>query len=212
MRKNLPQTFSISYRVAAHRNTTIYRNMASVSNHDRDSLQPTCQNCTTSTTPLWRRDEIGSVLCNACGLFLKLHGRSRPLSLKSDVIKVISTLVYRTRPSLILDSLVIASRAAAARQARRRVSSTRMASSTRDRKLVPHLRVPTAIAAHPKNRRMEHPTAPTPPSRGLERHRCMATICNHLMATLSPSTNSTTHLPYSHYTSASHLQDAPSPL
>ncbi|CEJ84968.1 Putative KLLA0F21296p [[Torrubiella] hemipterigena] len=49
--------------------------------------QPTCQNCGTSRTPLWRRDEFGSVLCNACGLFLKLHGRPRPLSLKTDVIK-----------------------------------------------------------------------------------------------------------------------------
>ncbi|KAK1516112.1 GATA zinc finger, partial [Colletotrichum paranaense] len=52
-----------------------------------ESTQPTCQNCQTSTTPLWRRDEYGSVLCNACGLFLKLHGRPRPISLKTDVIK-----------------------------------------------------------------------------------------------------------------------------
>jgi GATA-binding protein len=51
------------------------------------STQPICQNCQTSTTPLWRRDEMGSVLCNACGLFLKLHGRPRPISLKTDVIK-----------------------------------------------------------------------------------------------------------------------------
>ncbi|CUS23850.1 LAQU0S12e01442g1_1 [Lachancea quebecensis] len=48
---------------------------------------PMCKNCHTLTTPLWRRNEHGAVLCNACGLFLKLHGRSRPISLKTDVIK-----------------------------------------------------------------------------------------------------------------------------
>jgi hypothetical protein len=47
----------------------------------------TCANCTTQTTPLWRRDSSGSPLCNACGLYLKLHGTTRPLSLKTDVIK-----------------------------------------------------------------------------------------------------------------------------
>ncbi|KAK9468400.1 hypothetical protein V1512DRAFT_259386 [Lipomyces arxii] len=50
--------------------------------------QPTsCTNCHTQTTPLWRRDPDGQPLCNACGLFLKLHGVVRPLSLKTDVIK-----------------------------------------------------------------------------------------------------------------------------
>lgn len=48
---------------------------------------PVCRNCQTQTTPLWRRDETGQVLCNACGLFLKLHGRPRPISLKTDTIK-----------------------------------------------------------------------------------------------------------------------------
>lgn len=46
-----------------------------------------CSNCETTNTPLWRRNPEGEVLCNACGLFLKLHGVVRPLSLKTDVIK-----------------------------------------------------------------------------------------------------------------------------
>ncbi|KAF9112988.1 hypothetical protein BGX27_002424 [Mortierella sp. AM989] len=46
-----------------------------------------CTNCKTRTTPLWRRDDEGNSLCNACGLFLKLHGRVRPLSLKTDVVR-----------------------------------------------------------------------------------------------------------------------------
>ncbi|KMQ43893.1 hypothetical protein HL42_5409 [Trichophyton rubrum] len=46
-----------------------------------------CSNCFTQTTPLWRRNAEGQFLCNACGLFLKLHGVVRPLALKTDVIK-----------------------------------------------------------------------------------------------------------------------------
>ena len=50
-------------------------------------MPTTCTNCFTQTTPLWRRNPEGQPLCNACGLFLKLHGVVRPLSLKTDVIK-----------------------------------------------------------------------------------------------------------------------------
>ncbi|EPX70829.1 transcription factor Gaf1 [Schizosaccharomyces octosporus yFS286] len=48
---------------------------------------PTCTNCQTHTTPLWRRSPDGQPLCNACGLFMKINGVVRPLSLKTDVIK-----------------------------------------------------------------------------------------------------------------------------
>lgn len=54
---------------------------------DHSSTPTTCTNCLTQTTPLWRRNPEGQPLCNACGLFLKLHGVVRPLSLKTDVIK-----------------------------------------------------------------------------------------------------------------------------
>ncbi|KAL8657236.1 MAG: hypothetical protein Q9226_002112 [Calogaya cf. arnoldii] len=56
-------------------------------NEDNNGVPTTCTNCFTQTTPLWRRNPEGHPLCNACGLFLKLHGVVRPLSLKTDVIK-----------------------------------------------------------------------------------------------------------------------------
>ena len=54
---------------------------------ENSSVPTTCTNCFTQTTPLWRRNPEGHPLCNACGLFLKLHGVVRPLSLKTDIIK-----------------------------------------------------------------------------------------------------------------------------
>jgi len=41
-----------------------------------------CSNCETKTTPSWRRGLNGkNLLCNACGLYQKLHGRARPFSI-----------------------------------------------------------------------------------------------------------------------------------
>ncbi|KAI3407122.2 hypothetical protein KGF56_000023 [Candida oxycetoniae] len=42
-----------------------------------------CTNCQTRTTPLWRKSNTGLLLCNACGLFFKLHGVLRPLNNKT---------------------------------------------------------------------------------------------------------------------------------
>ena len=39
-----------------------------------------CGNCHTTYTPLWRKDcNTGQVLCNACGIYLKTHGKPRAL-------------------------------------------------------------------------------------------------------------------------------------
>ncbi|XP_075691023.1 erythroid transcription factor [Rhinoderma darwinii] len=46
-----------------------------------------CSNCHTSTTTLWRRDTNGDPVCNACGLYYKLHNVNRPLTMKKDGIQ-----------------------------------------------------------------------------------------------------------------------------
>ncbi|EEH09406.1 GATA transcriptional activator AreA [Histoplasma capsulatum G186AR] len=58
-----------------------------IKQNEPSGVPTTCTNCFTQTTPLWRRNPEGQPLCNACGLFLKLHGVVRPLSLKTDIIK-----------------------------------------------------------------------------------------------------------------------------
>lgn len=47
-----------------------------------------CTNCGTTTTTLWRRNAEGEPVCNACGLYHKLHGVNRPLAMRKDGIQV----------------------------------------------------------------------------------------------------------------------------
>ncbi|KAM9308349.1 transcription factor GATA-6 [Gastrophryne carolinensis] len=46
-----------------------------------------CANCQTTTTTLWRRNTEGEPVCNACGLYMKLHGVPRPLAMKKEGIQ-----------------------------------------------------------------------------------------------------------------------------
>ncbi|ORY92313.1 hypothetical protein BCR43DRAFT_498156 [Syncephalastrum racemosum] len=53
----------------------------------RNDSMLTCANCNTATTPLWRRDDQGNTICNACGLYYKLHNVHRPMTMKRSIIK-----------------------------------------------------------------------------------------------------------------------------
>ncbi|KAJ7574145.1 hypothetical protein C8J56DRAFT_735548, partial [Mycena floridula] len=46
-----------------------------------------CSRCHTHNTSVWRRNETGKHVCNACGVYARLNGRERPLSLKRNKIK-----------------------------------------------------------------------------------------------------------------------------
>ncbi|KAI5651751.1 GATA zinc finger domain-containing protein [Phthorimaea operculella] len=49
-------------------------------------VELSCSNCGTHTTTIWRRDARGEMVCNACGLYYKLHGVPRPTAMRRDTI------------------------------------------------------------------------------------------------------------------------------
>ncbi|TFK33255.1 hypothetical protein BDQ12DRAFT_691316 [Crucibulum laeve] len=54
---------------------------------DQNYVGPECTHCRTHHTSVWRRSKTGEQLCNACGVYARLRGKPRPLSLKRNKIK-----------------------------------------------------------------------------------------------------------------------------
>jgi GATA zinc finger len=63
-------------------------NNNSPKNNNQQSSQKdlSCTNCGTTTTTIWRRNLRGEMVCNACGLYFKLHGVNRPHTMRRDTI------------------------------------------------------------------------------------------------------------------------------
>lgn len=55
-------------------------------NQNPNQKDMSCTNCGTLTTTIWRRNVRGEMVCNACGLYFKLHGVNRPHSMRRDTI------------------------------------------------------------------------------------------------------------------------------
>ncbi|KAJ6564708.1 GATA zinc finger-domain-containing protein [Mycena capillaripes] len=54
---------------------------------DSEYKGPICSHCRTRQTSVWRRSKTGAQVCNACGVYARLRGTDRPLSLKRNKIK-----------------------------------------------------------------------------------------------------------------------------
>uniref|UniRef100_A0AAF5RT42 GATA-type domain-containing protein n=2 Tax=Wuchereria bancrofti TaxID=6293 RepID=A0AAF5RT42_WUCBA len=79
-----------------------------------------CSNCLTTKTTAWRRDQTGKLVCNACGLYYRLHRTNRPVHMRKDIIqqrfrrRVKEDDAVSTNPQSVLSSLISISPSAAA--------------------------------------------------------------------------------------------------
>ncbi|CAG8433545.1 6736_t:CDS:2 [Ambispora gerdemannii] len=73
---------SVSSTTASSATTSENRPKKTHSNGDQQ-----CFNCGVTSTPLWRRSANDELLCNACGLYLKLHKMARPKTMKPHIVR-----------------------------------------------------------------------------------------------------------------------------
>ncbi|CAG8554594.1 4501_t:CDS:2 [Dentiscutata erythropus] len=79
--RNKPSNNNAPYTLPASRKNTI---AIVTPNND---LPIRCVNCAQTQTPLWRKNEKGQPICNACGLYAKLHNRDRPVAMRKSKIQ-----------------------------------------------------------------------------------------------------------------------------
>ncbi|KTW29295.1 hypothetical protein T552_01250 [Pneumocystis carinii B80] len=56
------------------------------SNSQRSSIKLVCVNCEVTETSLWRKNELGKPICNACRLYEKMHNTQRPVTMRKEYV------------------------------------------------------------------------------------------------------------------------------
>lgn len=73
------------YKLTNTRNLKSYQHRSSNDNLTKSKKMRVCSNCHVTTTPSWRKSPDGNhLLCNACGLYQKLHSVSRPFAVTPE--------------------------------------------------------------------------------------------------------------------------------
>ncbi|XP_069959243.1 uncharacterized protein [Cherax quadricarinatus] len=93
-------------------------------------LGQVCTNCHTTVTSLWRRNSQGDPVCNACGLYFKLHNVNRPLTMKKESIQTRKRKPKKSSDSKSSSSISTSSSTSSSSTATTVASTTSSSSST----------------------------------------------------------------------------------